>query len=93
MNHPFQIRISILGLQHTNAAQVLSDFIQKIQKKYPVEITEEIYTNCAHTQAEAILAIPFSERETVRIDFNIFSADFDTLHPDERTAYFKMESV
>jgi hypothetical protein len=93
VNHPFQIRISILGLQHTNAAQVLSDFIQKIQKKHPVEITEEIYTNCAHTQAEAILAIPFSERETVRIDFNIFSADFDTLHPDERTAYFKMESV
>lgn len=93
MNHPFQIRISILGLQHTNAAQVLSEFIQIIQKKYPVEITEEIYTNCAHTQAEVILAIPFSERENARIDFNIFSFEFDSLHPNEDTAFFKMESA
>ncbi len=93
MNHPFQIQISILGLQHTNAAQVLSEFIQSIQKKYPVEITEEIYTNCAHTQAKVILAIPFSERENVRIDFNIFSSEFDSLHPDESATYFKMESA
>ena len=93
MNNPFQIRISILGLQHTNAAQVLSDFIKLLQEKYPVEITDEIYTNCAHTQAEAILAIPFSEREIIRIDFNIFSSEFDSDHLDETSAYFKMESV
>lgn len=93
VNHPFQIRISILGLQHTNAAQVLSDFLKLIQKKYPIEISDEIYTNCAHTQAEVIIAIPFSERETVRIDFNIYSSDFESLHPDEPTAYFKMESA
>jgi len=93
VTHPFQIRISILGLQHTNAAQVLSEFIKNIQKKYAAEIIDEIYTNCAHTQAETIVAIPFSERETVRIDFNIFSSEFDSSHPDEPTSYFKLESA
>ncbi|MBQ4380152.1 MAG: hypothetical protein II806_02620 [Bacteroidaceae bacterium] len=93
MHFPFNIRISILGLQHTNAAQVLSDFITLVRQKYEVEVISEITCNCAHSQAEVTLAVPFSERETVRIDFNIFASEFDTLHPSETTSYFKLESA
>jgi len=93
MVSPFKIRISIFGLQHTNAAQILSDFIAYARNNYEVDLLDEIYTNCAHEQAETIVAVPFAEREHVRIDFNIFASEFDNTHPDEKNSYFKMESA
>ena len=93
MKYPFKIKISILGLQHTNAAQVLSEFIALVRRKYEVEVVSEITCNCAHSQAEATVAVPFSERETVRIDFNIFASEFEGLHPAETASFFKMESA
>ena len=93
MKYPFKIKISILGLQHTNAAQVLSEFISLVREKYEVEFISEITCNCAHSQSEVTVAVPFSERETIRIDFNIFASEFETLHPSETTSYFKLESA
>ena len=87
----FQIKISIEKLHQTNAVEVITLFITSMQSKYTLRVSQapQGHVSCA----EAILTLPFSDRERIRIDFNIFTAQFESEHPEERDAYFKMESA
>ena len=94
----FCIKISVERLRHTDARTVLNGFILSVREKYGLRISEEpdrgspLHQQAA-THAETILTVPFSERETVRIDYNIFAAQFEADHPEEPDVYFRMESV
>ncbi|MBQ9362263.1 MAG: hypothetical protein IJT97_02460 [Bacteroidaceae bacterium] len=94
----FRIKISVEGLQYTDAQAVLNSFIQSVKAKYELGICEETNSGSlsdqqAATHAEAILTVPFSERESVRIDYNIFAAQFEDEHPEDSDVYFRMESA
>ena len=87
----FHLRLTVCHLHHANALSVLADFIRTLQTKYPIQEGEHSAT--ATSEAEAFIAVPFSAREAIRIDFNIYAAQFESDHPEEPDVYFKMESA
>ncbi len=87
----FQIKISVDRLQHVNAAEALSLFITSMQSKYTLRTHATPKGNGSY--AETILTLPFGDREHIRIDFNLFAAQFEAEHPEEKDVYFKMESA
>ena len=88
----FRLKISVSHLLTADATQVLTDFLSSVQDKYGVHHYDS-FDSSDSTQAEAIFCVPFTDREHIRIDFNIFAAQFEANHPEERNAYFKMESA
>jgi hypothetical protein len=42
-------------------------------------------------QAEAVIAVPFADRETIRVDFNIYASEMEDKHG--MGLYFHMESA
>lgn len=93
MNRTLSLKISVLGLQHTDAAQILLDFISSARQHYDIIPEGDPRTDDPNAQAYQIILVPFSERERIRIDFNIFASEFEAQHPDEPTVYFKLESI
>ena len=88
----FRLKITVSHLHAAHATAALTDFLNSVQDKYGVHQYETL-TSADSTQAEAILALPFADRERIRIDFNIFAAQFEADHPEEKDVYFKLESV
>ena len=88
----FRLKISVSQLHTVDATRALTDFLSSVQNKYGISAFDSI-TCDSPTQAEAILTVHFADREHIRIDFNIFAAQFEAEHPEEQDVYFKMESA
>lgn len=77
-------------LHQLDVKQLIDRFILFAKEKYDLHIisnSQIIKTN----QAEATIAVPFPDRENIRIDFNIFASEVE----DEGgcNLYFHMESA
>ncbi|MBQ9641970.1 MAG: hypothetical protein IJV06_10510 [Bacteroidaceae bacterium] len=87
----FHLKLTVSHLHQTNALDILADFIATHRTKYSIQEGE--HSAAAASEAEAIIAVPFSARESIRIDFNIYAAQFESEHPEEPDVYFRMESL
>lgn len=103
----FPVRISVdklrgghsgddINKHRANAVKVLTRFLYKAMQKYDlqlIDIQAGNLHNAIPRSAEAIIAVPFPDKENVRVDFNIFASDFEGEFPDEKNAEFFLESV
>jgi hypothetical protein len=88
---PFKLRLSVSNLHTNDATAVLARFISSVKAKYSVAV-DEMPAGTAD-MAGATISIPFADRESLRIDYNIFAAEFEVEHPEEENPYFKLESA
>lgn len=86
-----------INKHRANANKLLARFLYIIREKYGCCLIADIQGGNLHNaiprHAEAVIAIPFKDRENARIDFNLFASEIEGEYPDEASASFKMESV
>lgn len=71
------------------ALHCLEQFISLMKRKYDFSVLDAPVGDATH--AEAFISVPFSERENIRIDFNIFASDIEATYGSH--LYFHMESA
>ena len=80
-----------------NANKILARFLNTALDKYDLRlcsISGGNLHNAIPRDATAVIAIPFADRERIRIDFNIFAAQVqDEYHVTERESKFFMETT
>lgn len=80
-----------------NANKILARFLNAAQDKYDMRlcsISGGNLHNAIPRDATAVIAVPFADREKIRVDFNVFAAEVqDEYHVTEREAKFFMEST
>lgn len=79
-----------------NANKALIRFIDQAMHKYDLQVCD-IQAGGLHNaiprHAEAIIAVPFPDKENLRIDFNIFSSELEAEFHDEAQMQLILESV
>lgn len=103
----FPVRITVDGLRgghsgddiqkhRLNANKALVRFIAQAQAKYDLQLCD-IQAGGLHNaiprHAEAIIAVPFPDKENLRIDFNIFSSELEAEFQDETKLQLTLESI
>lgn len=103
----FTLRINIDGLcgghsgddivkKRANANKLLARFLYASQKKYDLRVIElqgGNLHNAIPRYATALIALPSAQKESIRVDFNIFASDVeDEFHTTEKNMKFTMES-
>lgn len=82
---------------YANANKVLARFLNTALDKYDMRlcsISGGNLHNAIPRDAVAVIAVPFADRENIRVDFNVFAAQIqDEYHVTEREAKFFMESA
>ena len=86
---PVRIRIDRQGKNEHPALHLLEQFIETTRQRYEVAIVEAPRGDSTH--AEAVVAVPFPEREHIRVDFNIFASEKE--EELGQGYYFYMESA
>ncbi len=80
-----------------NANKILARFLNVAQDKYDMRlcsISGGNLHNAIPRDATAVIAVPFADREKIRVDFNVFASEVqDEYHVTEREAKFFMEST
>lgn len=80
-----------------NANKILARFLNAALDKYDLRlcsISGGNLHNAIPRDAVAVIAVPFADRERIRIDFNIFAAQVqDEYHVTERESKFFMETT
>ena len=80
-----------------NANKILVRFLNTAQDKYDLRlcfISGGNLHNAIPRDASAVIAVPFADRERIRVDFNVFAAEVqDEYHVTERDAKFLMETT
>ena len=80
-----------------NANKILARFLNAALDKYDLRlcsISGGNLHNAIPRDAEAVIAVPFADRERIRVDFNVFAAEVqDEYHVTERDAKFLMETT
>ena len=103
----FPIRISIdklsgghsgddINKHRPNAIKLLSRFLYEASEKYDlklVDIQGGNLHNAIPRQAEAVIAVPFADKENVRVDFNVFASEIGEEYHDEESMHVAMEST
>lgn len=102
----FPVRIIIDGLRgghsgddinkhRLNANKVLARFLNEAQGKYDLQVVD-IQAGGLHNaiprHAEAVIAVPFPDKENLRVDFNIFSSEIEAEYHDEENLRLTLES-
>lgn len=102
----FPVRIVVDGLRgghsgddinkhRLNANKALVRFIAQAMKKYDLQLID-IQAGGLHNaiprHAEAVVAVPFPDRENIRVDFNIYSSELEAEYHDETNMRLTMES-
>lgn len=86
-----------INKNRANANKLLARFLYDISGKYDVKLCSidgGNLHNAIPRHAEAVIAIPDSQKHEIRSEFNIFAAAIqDEYHTTEPTAEFVMESV
>lgn len=79
-----------------NSVKLLSRFLYQTNERYGVRLAHFVagkLHNAIPRDGEAVFAVPFSKKEDVRADWNIFCSDVeDEFHVTEKTMEFEMES-
>ena len=82
---------------YANANKVLARFLNSALEKYDlrlISLSGGNLHNAIPRDAEAVIAVPFAERENIRVDFNVFASEVqDEYHVTEREAKFYMETT
>lgn len=82
---------------YANANKILNRFLYSIQDKYDIRLCSFSGGNLHNAiprDATAVIAIPSNDKESVRVDFNIFAdAVQREYHSTEKEMEFRMESV
>lgn len=85
-----------INKMRANANKVLGRFLYQVWKKYDARlltIKGGNLHNAIPRDAEAVIAVPFKDKESVRVDFNVFAAAIeDEFHAQERNIKFFLES-
>lgn len=104
----FFIKASLKGLtgghsgddinkKRANAIKILTRFLYKEQKKMDLRLasfSSGRMHNAIPRDGEVVFAVPFAEKETVRVDWNIFTAEVeDEYHVTDTKMVFAMEST
>jgi aminoacyl-histidine dipeptidase len=80
-----------------NANKILARFLNAAQDKYDMRlcsISGGNLHNAIPRDATAVIAVPFADREKIRVEFNVFASEVqDEYHVTEREAKFFMEST
>lgn len=102
----FPVRIAVDGLRgghsgddinkhRLNANKALVRFIAKAMHKYDLQLID-IQAGGLHNaiprHAEAVIAVPFPDRENIRVDFNIYASELESEFHDETNMRLTMES-
>lgn len=102
----FAVRITVDGLRgghsgddiqkhRLNANKALVRFIAEAQQKYDLQLCD-IQAGGLHNaiprHAEAVIAVPFPDKENLRVDFNIFSSELEAEFHDETNMRLTLES-
>ena len=82
---------------YANANKILARFLNSAIDKYDLRlcsISGGNLHNAIPRDAVAVIAVPFADREKIRVDFNVFASEVqDEYHVTEREAKFFMEST
>lgn len=104
----FFLHLSVKGLtgghsgddihrKRANAIKLLSRFLYNEMQKMPVcvaQINAGKLHNAIPREGEVILAVPFAEKETVRVDWNVFCAEVEEeFHVTEPSIQWHMMSA
>lgn len=80
-----------------NANKILARFLNKAIDKYDLRLCSLSGGNLHNAiprDATAVIAVPFADRERIRVDFNVFASEVqDEYHVTEREAKFFMVST
>lgn len=102
----FAVRIAVDGLRgghsgddinkhRLNANKALVRFISEAMHKYDLQLCD-IQAGGLHNaiprHAEAVIAVPFPEKENLRVDFNIFASELEAEWHDEEKMRLTLES-
>lgn len=83
--------------KRANAIKILSRFLYKEQEKMDVRLAQfnsGKMHNAIPRDGVVVFAVPFAEKETVRIDWNVFTAEVeDEFHVTDTTMVFSLEST
>ena len=86
----FPVHISVENkCENTSAITLLERFMEEAGKKFDLTILEVPSGDTMN--AEAVIAVPFADRENIRIDFNIYASEVEDEHGTG--LYFHMESA
>ncbi len=103
----FTLRINIDGLcgghsgddivkKRANANKLLARFLYASMKKYDLRIIDMNGGNLHNAiprYASALVALPSADKESLRVDFNVFASEVeDEFHTTEKNMKFTMES-
>lgn len=102
----FAVRIRIDGLRgghsgddinkhRLNAIKTMARFLTIASDKYDLRLCDiqgGNLHNAIPRYAEAVVAVPFPDKENLRVDFNIFASEVGAEYPDETAAQFLLES-
>lgn len=89
----FPLRISVNDKQGMLAVEMLTRFIQEMSQKYDLQVITSSHPDNSPRQAEAIIAVPFPDKEPIRVDFNVFASVVEYECGDAYRFYFFMESA
>lgn len=86
-----------INKKRANAIKILTRFLYLEQKKMPVYLAQfnsgKLH-NAIPRDGSIVFAVPFAERETVRVDWNIFSSDVEEeFSVAEKNIYWHMETT
>lgn len=103
----FFIKASVKGLtgghsgddinkKRANAIKLLARFLYKEQQKMPIllaDFNSGLLHNAIPRDGVIVFAVPFAEKETVRVDWNVYCSEVeDEFHVTEPTIVWHMES-
>lgn len=91
----FPLRISINDKQGDCATELIHQFVSEARQKYDLQVIALPNNGPAIEthHAEAIIAVPFPDKERVRIDFNIFASNTEEKYDDALRFRFHMENA
>ena len=86
----FPVHVSVKNkCENIDATCLLGQFIEQASETFDLTLKEPLSGN--KWDAEAVFAVPFAEREHIRIRFNIFASEMDYKYG--QGLYFHMESA
>jgi len=86
----FPVHVSVENkCNDASAINLLERFIEQASKKFNLTIVKNLSGNTSY--AEMVVAVPFADRENIRVDFNIFASEVEEEH--RMGLYFHMESA
>src|SRR5574344_1364587 len=86
----FPVLVRVEGRsEKVDALMLLKEYMKHAGERYELTVVKEAEGN--GTKAEAVVAVPFPDRENIRVDFNIHASEVEE-HVGEQV-YFHMESA